>query len=100
MRGIWEGVLNDQGISDPKYVRLARTHSAIAAAVAGSQADLGFGEKEAAEQAGLGFLPLTEDEIYFLANPGKMNDPALESFISAAREGRAALGPSFSARSS
>jgi len=83
MRAICERVLKDQGISDPKYVRLARTHSAVAAAVAWSQADFGFGEKEAAEQAGLGFQLLTEDEIHFLADPAKLDDPALKSFISA-----------------
>ncbi len=88
MRAICERVLKDQGISDPKYVRVARTHSAIAAAVAGSQADLGFGEKEAAEQAGLGFQLVAEDEIHFLADPSKLNDPALASFISAAQTAR------------
>jgi len=83
MRAICERVLKDQGISDPKYVRLARTHSAVAAAVASGQADFGFGEKEAAEQAGLGFQFLTGDEIHFLADPAKLDDPALKSFISA-----------------
>ena len=83
MRAICERVLKDQGISDLKYVRLARTHSAVAAAVASGQADFGFGEKEAAEQAGLGFQFLTGDEIHFLADPAKLDDPALKSFISA-----------------
>jgi putative molybdopterin biosynthesis protein len=83
MRAICERVLKDQGISDLKYVRLARTHSAVAAAVASGQADFGFGEKEAAEQAGLGFQFLTGDEIRFLADPAKLDDPALKSFISA-----------------
>jgi len=83
MRAICERVLKDQGISDLKYVRLARTHSAVATAVASGQADFGFGEKEAAEQAGLGFQFLTGDEIHFLADPAKLDDPALKSFISA-----------------
>jgi len=100
MRAICERALKDQGISDPKYVRLARTHSAVAAAVSGGQADLGFGEKEAAEQAGLGFQLVTEDELHFLVDPAKLDDPALKSFISELQMAQAARVPSLSARSS
>jgi putative molybdopterin biosynthesis protein len=82
MKMLFDGVLKGFGISDPKYVRLARTHSAVAAAIASGQADLGFGERTAAEQAGLGFRFLAEDEIHFLTNPAKLANPALNSFIS------------------
>jgi molybdate-binding protein len=51
MRRLFESVLNKAGISAPKYVRLARTHSSVAAAVAKNLADLGFGEN-AAKQTG------------------------------------------------
>jgi len=93
MKTLFDRVLKDLGISDPKYVRLARTHSAVAAAVASGQADLGFGERAAAEQAGLGFRSLAEDEIHFLANPAKLKNPALKSFISALKTAWVARRP-------
>ncbi len=82
MRRLFESVLNEAGISDPKYARLARTHSSVAAAVAKNLSDLGFGEKAAAKQAGLCFLPLVEDEVYFLVRSSKLDHPAVKSFLS------------------
>jgi putative molybdopterin biosynthesis protein len=82
MRRIFESVLKEAGILDPKYVRLARTHSSVAAAVARNLADLGFGEKAASEQAGLCFLPLVEDEVHFLVRSSKLDHPAVKSFLS------------------
>jgi putative molybdopterin biosynthesis protein len=80
---LFEQILKDLGFSSLKYVRLARTHSAVAAAVASGRADAGFGEKEAAREAGLGFKFLTEDEIKFLARPESLTDPIIKHFISA-----------------
>ncbi|HSD57431.1 MAG TPA: molybdopterin biosynthesis protein [Methanotrichaceae archaeon] len=82
MKRLFESVLNEAGISAPKYVRLARTHSSVAAAVAKNLADLGFGENAAAEQAGLCFLPLVEDEVSFLVRSSKLDHPAVKSFLS------------------
>jgi putative molybdopterin biosynthesis protein len=93
MKPIFDRVLKNIDISDPKYVRLARTHSAVAAAVASGQADLGFGERVAAEQAGLGFRSLADDEIHLLTNPAKLKNPALNSFISALEKAWAARRP-------
>ncbi len=90
MRSNFDRALKDLGISDPKYVSLARTHSAVAAAVISGQADLGFGEKEAAKQAGLNFRSLAKDEIHFLTNSTKLTNPALKSFISALEKALAA----------
>jgi putative molybdopterin biosynthesis protein len=67
-------------------VRAAKTHSSVAAAVAAGWADVGFGEREAAVDAGLRFKPVMNDEILFLARPGWLEDPAAKSFISALRD--------------
>jgi putative molybdopterin biosynthesis protein len=82
MRRIFESVLKEAGISAPKYVRLARTHSSVAAAVARNLADLGFGEKTAANEAGLCFLPLVVDEVSFLVRSSKLDHPAVKSLLS------------------
>ena len=83
LKKLFEQVLKDSGFSSPKYVRLARTHSAVAAAVASGRADVGFGEGEAAKEAALGFKFLMEDEIKFLARPESLTDDNIKHFISA-----------------
>jgi putative molybdopterin biosynthesis protein len=88
MRRLFESMLNEAGILGPKYVRIARTHSSVAAAIAKGLADLGFGEKAAAEQDGLCFMPLVEDEVHFLIRPSKLDHPAVKSFLSSVASAR------------
>jgi len=71
------------GLSHPQYVRVARTHSAVAAAVASGRADVGFAEKQAAIDAGLGFRPQGNDEIKLLARTNMSRDVRLKSLVSA-----------------
>jgi len=83
MKEAFEQALTEMGIGAPVYVRLAKTHTAMAAIVASGRADLGFGEKEAASQAGLGFKPVVEDELYLLAGPEGLGNPWTKSLMSA-----------------
>ena len=83
LKKLFEQVMAELGFSNQKYVRLARTHSAVAAAVASGRADAGFGEREAAKEAALGFKFLMEDEIRILARPESLTDPIMKNFISA-----------------
>ncbi|NTV28229.1 MAG: molybdopterin biosynthesis protein, partial [Methanothrix sp.] len=85
MKKLFEQVLKDFGISHQKYVCLARTHSAVAAAVASGRADAGFGEREAAKEASLGFKFLKDDDIRFLmrSRSESLKDPIIKNFISA-----------------
>jgi putative molybdopterin biosynthesis protein len=85
MKRLFESVLNGAGISIPKYMRLSRTHSSIAAAVNRGLADVGFGERAAAMQEGLCFLPLVQDEISFLVSPSMIDHPAAKSFLASLR---------------
>jgi putative molybdopterin biosynthesis protein len=71
------------GLSQPLYVRVARTHSAVAAAVASGRVEVGFAERQAAIEAGLGFQPLGNDEIKLLARPENVGDARLTSLVSA-----------------
>ena len=83
MRAAFERSLSTLGLSHPRYVRVARTHSAVAAAVASGRADLGFAEKQAAVEAGLGFKPVGNDEIMLLARPQNVGDARIRSLVSA-----------------
>jgi putative molybdopterin biosynthesis protein len=83
MHAAFERHLLALGLTEPQYVRAARTHSAVAAAVASGRADVGFAEKQAAIDAGLGFQPLGHDEIKLLARPKNVGDARLRSLVSA-----------------
>ena len=83
MHAAFERHLLALGLTEPRYVRVARTHSAVAAAVASGRADVGFAERRAAAQAGLGFQPLGHDEIKLLARPENVGDARLKSLVSA-----------------
>lgn len=69
---------------DPKdliIIGQARTHSAVAAAVALGKADISFGAMAAAESRGLFFKATASDRIDFLASKTGMNKEAVKSFI-------------------
>jgi putative molybdopterin biosynthesis protein len=83
MHAAFERHLLALGQTEPRYVRVARTHSAVAAAVASGRADVGFAEEQAAVEAGLGFQPLGHDEIKLLARPKNVGDARLKSLVSA-----------------
>ena len=83
MQAAFERHLLALGLTRPHYVRVARTHSAVAAAVASGRADVGFAERQAAAQAGLGFKLMDSDEIMLLARPENVGDARLKSLVSA-----------------
>lgn len=75
----FEAALQTLGLTHPRYLRVAKTHSAVAAAVASGRADIGYAEKRAAEEAGLGFEPLKDDEIMLLARRENRDDFRIKS---------------------
>jgi molybdate-binding protein len=81
MNAVFERALRDMGPTNRG--RVAKTHSAAAATVASGRADLGFAERAAATEAGLGFEFLAEDEIQFLARSDAINNHWIKSFIDA-----------------
>jgi len=78
-----EKALSDLGIAQPRFERQAKSHSAVAAAIASGRADLGYADAEAARQAGLGFLPLTHEKMLLLGRTESVNDPGIRSILSA-----------------
>jgi putative molybdopterin biosynthesis protein len=83
MKAAFEKALKGYGLSSAGYVRAVRTHSAVAAAIASGRADVGYGERAAAQEAGLGFLASSVEELQFLGRPEIRGHPFLRSFISA-----------------
>jgi len=90
MHGAFERHLSALGLPHPRYVRVARTHSAVAAAVASGRADVGFVEKRAAAQAAIGFQLLGHDEICLLARTENVDDARIKSLVFALSQARGA----------
>jgi len=70
------------GSSRPNgYAVQSRSHNAVAAAVAQGRADWGIAIKTVADQARLGFLPVTEEQYDFVVPRTRIQRPAVERFI-------------------
>jgi len=69
------------------YATAELTHSAIAAFVASGMADLGFGVQPAAQQFGLDFIPVIEEDYLFACEQEKLADGRLDSVIATLRTG-------------
>lgn len=59
----------------------AKTHSAVATAVAMGKADIGLGIKNVAEQYNLAFIPLADEHYDFLVRKERFNDEDVQKFI-------------------
>jgi putative molybdopterin biosynthesis protein len=72
-----------QAIADsiPGYDVEAKTHNAVAAAVKTNKADVGLGIKTVADQNGLGFIPLRDEEYDFVVQEQRMDKPAVKAFL-------------------
>lgn len=55
------------------------THSAIAAFVASGMADMGFGVEPAARHFGLEFMPIIDEDYYFVCERAKLNSEPLKT---------------------
>ncbi|VVB63320.1 Uncharacterised protein [uncultured archaeon] len=85
MSRLAQKALKDLG-QDPNSIRTvgkAKTHSAVAAAVASGRAQFGFGARVATEKSGLGFKKLTTDRIDFLTAVSSLDKEGLHALISA-----------------
>jgi putative molybdopterin biosynthesis protein len=64
----------------PGYLSEARSHSAVAAAVAQGRADWGVAISTVAREYGLGFLPLQDERFDILVPADRMDRPAVLAF--------------------
>ncbi len=83
MNRIFRRVLEGAGSPSTQFIGQARSHSAVAASVKAGRADLGFGVRMAAEEAGLASRKVATDEILFLVNPEKRGQDSVQAFLGA-----------------
>jgi putative molybdopterin biosynthesis protein len=69
-----------QGARPPGYAVQSRNHSAVVAAVAQGRADWGVAIRIVAEQADLGFLPLTFEQYDFVVPRSRIDRQAVRAF--------------------
>jgi putative molybdopterin biosynthesis protein len=82
-RGSGTRVLIDQllgGAAPPGHLTEARSHNAVAAAVAQGRADWGVAISTVAADGGLGFLPLQEEQYDFVIPGSRWDRPAVRAF--------------------
>ena len=77
------------GARPPGYLNEARSHNAVAAAVAQGRADWGVAISTVARDLGLGFIPLREERYDFVMPRGRLDRPAVRAFREILEEGRA-----------
>ena len=68
------------GAQPAGYAVQPRSHNAVAAAVAQGRADWGIAIRRVADQAGLGFLPLAQEQYDFVVPQSRSQRPAVEAF--------------------
>lgn len=61
------------------------THAAVAALVAGNQADVGFGVQAAAAEYRLGFVPVCRERYYLACRTADLESPAIRGLIALLR---------------
>lgn len=65
------------------YTSEAKSHSAVAAAVAQSRADVGVGIRTVAQTYGLDFVKIGDESFDFLLPKDRLDKPAVRSFLAA-----------------
>jgi putative molybdopterin biosynthesis protein len=69
-----------QSARPPGFLAEARSHNAVAAAVAQGRADWGVAIKQVANDSCLGFIPLQEEQYDFVVPCGRLHRPAVQCF--------------------
>ena len=82
-RGSGTRILIDRLLGDARpigYNAEARSHNAVAAAVAQGRADWGVAIEPVARELGLGFIPLRLEKYDFAVPHSRQNRPAVQAF--------------------
>ncbi len=86
-------ILTDRLLGDARpagYWSQAKSHNAVAVAVAQGRADWGVAIDSVARLYGLGFLPLQEEHYDFVVPRDRLDRPAVRRFLAALEEGEVA----------
>jgi putative molybdopterin biosynthesis protein len=73
-------------VRPPGYLAEPRSHNAVVAAVAQGRADWGVAIEPAARSAGLGFLPLRQEQYDFVVPRERRERAAIKAFVELLRE--------------
>ncbi len=87
-RGSGTRILIDRllkGARPSGYAIEARSHNAVAAAVAQTRVDWGVAIQTVAQHAGLGFIPLQEEHFDFVISEIRWQKPAVQAFVAVLR---------------
>lgn len=79
-RVVLDELLAQQDIASTRlqgYLRTEPSHTAVAHAVASGEADAGLGIEVAARAAGLGFVPLVQENYHLVCLKSALQDPAI-----------------------
>ena len=88
-RGSGTRVLLDRYLSDQQpsgFYQEAKSHNSVAAAVAQKRADWGFAIQSVAEGAGLGFIPIQDEEYDFVIPKERLQISEVTRFLSLLEE--------------
>ncbi|WP_406670545.1 molybdopterin biosynthesis protein [Methanolobus sp. ZRKC4] len=81
-----KGMTKSEFIKNIKgYNSGSKTHRSVCDAVKSGKADVGFGIRAAAEESGLGFVPVTEDEFDFVIRKDLLDIREIQVFLNALR---------------
>jgi len=87
-RALLEFLISSAGIDRSRiqgYDEEETTHSAVAALIAGSQADVGFGVEAAAAHYRLGFVPMCTERYFLACRLEDLESPAISGLIATLR---------------
>ena len=85
-RALLEFVISAEGLDRSRmhgYDNEEITHAAVAALVAGHQADAGFGVQAAAAQYRLGFVPVCKERYFLACRADQVESPSIAKLIAA-----------------
>ena len=88
-RGSGTRVLLDSYLKDQQpsgFFQEAKSHNSVAAAVAQKRADWGFAIRSVSEDAGLGFIPIQDEEYDFVIPKEHLQKPEVGRFLSLLEE--------------
>ena len=88
-RGSGTRVLLDRYLADQKpsgFFQEAKSHNSVAAAVAQKRADWGVAIRSVAEDSGLGFIPIQDEEYDFVIPKERFQRPEVTRFLSLLEE--------------
>ena len=84
-RGSGTRILIDRLLADQRpagFFQEAKSHNSVAAAIAQKRADWGIAIRSVAEDLGLGFFPIQDEEYDFILPRNRMERPEVIKFMS------------------